>query len=300
LVPVIPVIPGPSSSAGDTRPTDFKECSLDDAVFVDFETYMTKDYSLKKMSTRAYVGDARFDVLCLSIAQGANGPVDFYHKFDPGTRTLLVARERLAQAGAEGMRLVCHNASFEALILKLKWGIEFAHIFDTAGYLRYLGLGASLKNGAMFYSLAKADAPPFTEESLRDLATLRQMARYNATDVALCRYIFNKALEDKHFGKLETWILDQTCQGNVRGIRIDSQWAKRAATVFNQHRDEAIKALCQEFPDFNMDIIRRQKLVLKYANGKFGVALTVLDRKAPEVIEMKRTHNPGGSPQKSA
>ena len=37
-------------------------------LFIDFETYYDKDYSLSKMPTQAYVTDPRFRVLMASVA----------------------------------------------------------------------------------------------------------------------------------------------------------------------------------------------------------------------------------------
>ena len=45
-----------------------------DIVTIDFETYYDRDYSLRKMTTEAYVRDERFEVLGVATKCGSNSP----------------------------------------------------------------------------------------------------------------------------------------------------------------------------------------------------------------------------------
>jgi hypothetical protein len=130
-----------------------------DAVFVDIETFADKVFSLEKMSTRAYVEDPRFDLLTVAIGDG-EGDIIFFHKLGtPGVDSLAEARQALEQAATQGRWLVAHNTNFDGLGLKKRWGVSFRHLFDTLGYLRFLGLGGALANGAQLVGRRKATAP---------------------------------------------------------------------------------------------------------------------------------------------
>src|SRR5437868_1976540 len=45
-------------------------------LFLDFETYYDRDYSLKKLTPAEYILDERYETICLSYAIG-DGPVQF-------------------------------------------------------------------------------------------------------------------------------------------------------------------------------------------------------------------------------
>ncbi|MFC1611272.1 hypothetical protein ACFL6C_09945 [Myxococcota bacterium] len=141
---------------------------MDDVVVVDLETFTDgKKYSLSSMSTRAYVTDERFDLLTVAIAEGES-EIAFFHKQGRSGDGLEEARQRLETVARRGKWLVAHNIAFDGLVLSLGLGIQFAHYFDTAAYLRYQGLGDSLANGARIFGWRKAESPPFNEQTLRD------------------------------------------------------------------------------------------------------------------------------------
>jgi len=260
---------------------------VENALFLDFETHMEKGYTLKKMSARAYVVDPRFRILSVAIAE-ASGEVAFYYVFGDGEHSLDTAHKRVARAARDGKWLVVHNAGFDALILKLEWGVEFDHIFDTAGYVKHLGLHPSLDNGAMFFGQKKASAPEFNVDSLRDPVKLKEMAYYNAKDTALCRLIFGKALLDQSFMLFEWWVLDKACRDNLHGLRIDRHRAEEVAQRFGERRDQLRSRLCREYGDFDTNDLRRPKKVIAYCKERFDIELPCLDRSDPEVVEAKR------------
>ncbi|MCP4604393.1 MAG: hypothetical protein GY847_28370 [Proteobacteria bacterium] len=264
---------------------------MDNAVFVDFETYATDRYSITKMSSRQYIQDNRFDILCLAIADGDNGKVDFYHKFHAGNRSLEHARQRLATDATSGKWLVCHNSNFDALILRLRWDIQFKHLFDTVSYLRYLGLTASLNNGALYLGRKKGTAPPFTEESLRNAEKRREMAWYNATDVELCRIIFRTAIQDSVYSELETWLVDKTCRDNLRGIRIDVDRAQDLAEPFQRYREVALEELGAAYPDFDIDGINSPVKVKSFIKERWSISLKSISRKDNMLAKIRRKNS---------
>lgn len=108
-----------------------------EVLFLDFETYYDKQYSLKKMSTPAYVVDRRFKVHGLAVRwAGKKGnflPDDGLQDFFASTR--------VRQA-----RVVMHNAFFDALVAKLHYGAAFAEIIDTR-FMAHHVLGAAADTG---------------------------------------------------------------------------------------------------------------------------------------------------------
>jgi len=261
-----------------------------EAVFVDFETFADKRYSLRKMSSATYIMDDRFDVLSVAISEGADSRIDFYHKLGEEGRDLDAARTRLAAAALTGKILVVHNAGFDALLLKLHWGIEFARVFDTMSYLKFLGLAASLNNGAQFFGRAKKEAPEFTEASLRDPAKLREFAMYNAADVAVCRLIYRDAVKSRQLSDLECWAIESTAALGLRGISIDRPWLHKTAGKFSKARDAAYVELSRQFPRFSTDDINRTKVVREFCNNEFGAELASLAQRSPDLTEQRRSN----------
>ena len=92
-------------------------------IVIDFETYYDDDYSLKKMTTEAYIRDPRFECMGLSIKDGNKG-TKFYRE-EQGielVRQLILQTER---------PVIAHNARFDGGILALKYGIHPKHYIDT-------------------------------------------------------------------------------------------------------------------------------------------------------------------------
>jgi len=257
---------------------------LRDIVCVDFETYTEGKYSLKGLSTWAYVTDPRFDILCVSIAAGL-GNIDFYYKGGPPGASLADARARLARAAGAGKVLVAHNLNFEGLILKLRWGVEFERMVDTTGYLRLLGLGASLKNGWRLVGVEKEEAPPFTEEALH--AHLDEMAHYNMVDVVLARKLCTTAIGDKRFTELEWYTSQRTTEENLRGLKVDRDLALALAERFGRRREEMLTRLCATYPDFDTGALNSPVKVKRYIKLRFGLVLATLNKKNLDVVRAR-------------
>jgi len=97
-------------------------------MFLDFETYFDKDYSLKRMTPAEYILDERFEVIiCAVILNGKpaiyNGPqfAEFLQTLDPAT-----------------IITVSHNALFDNAILSYRYGWVPARMTDTLGLSRAL------------------------------------------------------------------------------------------------------------------------------------------------------------------
>lgn len=92
-------------------------------IVIDFETYYDDEYSLKKMTTEAYIRDPRFQCMGLSIKD--SGKATKFYREEQGievVRQLIRQKER---------PVIAHNARFDGGILALKYGMHPKHYIDT-------------------------------------------------------------------------------------------------------------------------------------------------------------------------
>jgi DNA polymerase family A/3'-5' exonuclease len=117
---------------------------------LDFETFFSDDYTLKKMTTEAYVRDERFEVLMVGIRW------DNYQDAQC-TETIWYGTDTIAPGGVyqngilwsidwDNIAVLCHHAHFDALILSHHYGIKPRFIYDTLSMARLL-LGNHLSVG---------------------------------------------------------------------------------------------------------------------------------------------------------
>jgi hypothetical protein len=78
-------------------------------IFIDFETYYDREYSLRRMTTREYIMDSRFRATLLAVREGIDGE-----------DRVLVGPEIADWVAAQdwaNVRLTAHNAMFDAAVL---------------------------------------------------------------------------------------------------------------------------------------------------------------------------------------
>jgi len=261
--------------------------TLDAALTADFETYVSDGYSLTKMSARAYITDPRFKILSVALAV-ATGPIMFFYAgAGQQTHSLEAARSILVDAASRGLRFVSHNTGFDGLVAKLAWGVTFPSYFDTIGYARALGIGASLANVAAYYGYRKLEPPAFTEESLQDPGTLAEFARYNAADTALARRVYGAAIEDPGYPDAEFEVNDLTVRMNLGGLRIDTEHAGNLAVAVARMHAEALAALASGYA-FNTSDLRRHDAVREFAKHTWGLELGSLDKRDADLRQTLR------------
>lgn len=120
-------------------------------ITLDFETHFSDDYTLKKMTTEAYIRDPRFEVLGCSIKwidSEENGGAASQAWWYEGEELHDTLRHRDWSQWA----VLCHHSHFDGLILSHHYGIEPAFWYDTLSMARLL-LGNHLSVG--LDSLAK-------------------------------------------------------------------------------------------------------------------------------------------------
>lgn len=161
-------------------------------VTLDFETYYDADYTLKKMSTSAYVRDPRFEAISCSIKKGKNKPFCYF-----GTEAIKQAFDNLDWTK---VILLAHHTQFDGLILSHHFGKHPAKRACTLSMSRALhpkSERADLGTVAAKYGVTnKREMPDFKGKHLKDLTKdeITGIRLYNNDDVQGCYEVYQKML----------------------------------------------------------------------------------------------------------
>jgi DNA polymerase len=101
----------------------------DALVRLDWETYFDKDYTLRKLTTEAYVRDPRFETLGVSVKLG-NQPTVWLEDWE--------FREWAAQVDWSRVTACAHHAHFDGLVAAHRYGICPRFWLDTMSMARAL------------------------------------------------------------------------------------------------------------------------------------------------------------------
>jgi DNA polymerase I-like protein with 3'-5' exonuclease and polymerase domains len=117
-------------------------------ITADWETYYDKDYSLKKLTTEAYVRDPRFEAIML----GLRWP-DGRKEVITGTHEEI--QYRLDAIEWEHFAVLCHNTAFDAAIFSWRFNVRPRAWLDTLsmGRAMFSARGNSLEMLAKRYGL---------------------------------------------------------------------------------------------------------------------------------------------------
>ena len=175
-------------------------------VTIDFETYYDKDYTLKKMTTEAYIRDPRFQVIGVGIKID-DGQTDWYSGDRVG--------QFLNSIDYTDKAILCHNTAFDGAILSWHYGIKPKLWLDTLSMARpkhSLTVGGSLAALATYYKLnAKGTEVENALGKRRedfDHEALARYAEYCCNDVDITYELFKKLKVD--FPVTELLIIDRT------------------------------------------------------------------------------------------
>jgi hypothetical protein len=178
-------------------------------VFIDFETFYSKDYSLRKMTPVQYVLDPRFESIGCSFKEGRDGKsywVDgpdlpaAFAKFDPAVTCM----------GS-------HNWLFDGCIVAWRYGFNPALMFDTLGMarscLRYKLRSVSLKSVMKYLDIGvKGDTVQRVEgmslEAIKQAGLFEAYKSYSMNDCDGCAGIFEKLVVNGAFPMSELRIMD--------------------------------------------------------------------------------------------
>jgi len=99
-------------------------------ITLDAETFYSDDFTLKKMTTEAYIRDPRFQTLLWAVKIG-DKPAIYRHPDVLRTDTRF-------RAAIENSAVLCHHAHFDGLILSHHFGLKPKAWLDTYSMARYL------------------------------------------------------------------------------------------------------------------------------------------------------------------
>jgi len=179
-----------------------------DLITVDFETYYDKDFSLRKITTEAYIRDPRFEVIGVSVKVN-NGSTEWAS----GTHEEL--KEYLQTFDWANSILLAHNTMFDGAILNWHFDVHPRIYTDTlciARALHGVEVGGSLHALTQRYNLGEKGTEvldavgkkrlDFTDEALD------KYGDYCVNDVELTYKLFNRM--GKGFPKGELRLIDCT------------------------------------------------------------------------------------------
>jgi DNA polymerase len=106
-----------------------------DVFTLDFETYYSNEYTLKKLTTEHYVRDERFQAIGVGIKRN-DGPSIFFPHGQVG--------QALRNAGLEQSMVVGHHMAFDGFILTHHYGVKPKMYVDTLSMARALGFDATV------------------------------------------------------------------------------------------------------------------------------------------------------------
>ena len=185
-------------------------------ITVDFETYYDKDYSLRKITTEAYIRDPRFEVIGVSVKVN-NGSTEWAS----GTHEEL--KEYLQTFDWANSILLAHNTMFDGAILNWHFDVHPRIYTDTlciARALHGVEVGGSLHALTQRYNLGEKGTEvldavgkkrlDFTDEALD------KYGDYCVNDVELTYKLFNRM--GKGFPKGELRLIDCTLRMFIEPI----------------------------------------------------------------------------------
>jgi DNA polymerase len=124
---------------------------MNNIITLDFETYYSKDYGLKKLTTEAYIRDPQFEVIGFSFKVN-----DGSAKWVSGSHAEL--QQALLSLQIHNCYLLCHNTAFDGAILNWHFGIKPKYYLDTLSMARPitgLTVGGSLAALAKLYNIGQ-------------------------------------------------------------------------------------------------------------------------------------------------
>lgn len=161
-------------------------------ITLDFETLFDDDYTLKKMTTEAYVRDLRFEALGVGL-RTSDGC-----KYWVGGAGL----SKFPELKAPDTAILCHHAAFDGLILSHHYGVRPARFLDTYSMAAFLfgpgqakGLGALAKRFGLEPKSVPYDKFKGKHWSDLDAATQRELADGCLHDCELTYTIFTRMMK---------------------------------------------------------------------------------------------------------
>jgi DNA polymerase len=179
-------------------------------IFIDYETYYDREYSLRKMTPVEYVLDHRFECIGCAVKEGLDGETYWVDGAD--------LPMFFADLDADDTMLVSHNALFDACITAWRFNFHPRLTVDTLGIARAtigheckslslanvaLKLGIGVKGGTV-HKVEGMGAAAIKAAGLYD-----EYIQYAINDADLCSAIYRKlVVEERRFPIKELVVMD--------------------------------------------------------------------------------------------
>lgn len=245
-------------------------------ITLDFETYFSKEYSLSRMSTEAYINDPRFEVIGVSVKMD-DLPAEWFSGSGPEIA------DYLAQYDIKHCALLCHNAYFDGAILAWRFGIVPAFYFDTmcmckitdgtsesaslAAMSERHGTGIKGNDAKAAMGLWRLD---FTVEGLR------AYGMYCRNDVEITRSLFDKLAEG--FPETEISLIDLTIRMFTQPtLEVDDLMLVQKLEELKETKSVVLSALMNKLQCASEEEVRKKLS----SNKEFAKVLSELGITAP-------------------
>ena len=260
-------------------------------ITLDFETFYSKDYSLRKLATFQYVRDSRFKVHGVGIQIDDNEPEWWTDELE----------DKLKAIDWSIVTLVGHNLYFDASILFEHYGIVPARRIDTMSMAQALfepSVSVSLNSVAQGLNLGHKIAGTLdATKDIRDLDTdlLHKLGEYCLQDVKLTREIYDRLVAVTQPTELD--LIDLTLRmGTAPVLELDESECQLALVEAQTEQELAIensnvsKAVLSSNPKFAEHLELLGLEVPTKISATTGKESPALGQNDPEFIELMAAH----------
>jgi DNA polymerase family A/3'-5' exonuclease len=167
-------------------------------LFVDFESFYSTEYSLRKISPAEYILDPRFEAICLGVAGMTGDPLIIE---GPDIPLFIHKIEQHRRDTNRPIVMISHNAQFDMAVMSWRYDFHPDMIIDTIAMSRtVLGprlVSHSLDSVAQHFNLpAKGslikEVKGMTRLDIMSAGLWDREVEYCLHDVWLCREIYNR------------------------------------------------------------------------------------------------------------
>jgi len=178
-------------------------------IFLDYETYYDKDYSLRKMTPVEYVLDKRFECIGCAVKEGVNGEA---YWVDGADLPLF-----FADLDPKQTILVTHNALFDMCITAWRYNFMPTMMIDTLGIARAAlsyklrslslesvakALGLGVKGGTVHKVIGMHAG------DIKRAGLYNEYIEYSINDVELCAGIYKRLVQEQSYPPGELVLMD--------------------------------------------------------------------------------------------
>jgi DNA polymerase len=175
-------------------------------ITLDFETYYSKEFSLSKITTEAYIRDKQFEVIGVGVKINEQAAT-WYSGTHEQTKSYLYSLD------IPNSNLLCHHAAFDGAILNWRFGLKPKYYFDTLSMARPITghtVGGSLGALVKLYNLGEKGTEVVQALGKRrsdfGFSEIHQYGEYCKNDCELTHKLFKVLLP--HSTKHEMYIID--------------------------------------------------------------------------------------------